>query len=116
LKKLFILDLPVQGELDPWRAGLVNTATAMNAPTKRTSKMISSMRSMLPPPFRRQNLSIMVAKVYRTAAARMPSTAPLECEALWKRRTIFERRMEKRMSEVVADSHWKTRRRRWMKP
>jgi hypothetical protein len=37
----------------------------------------------------------------------------LDREALWTRRTIFARRMEKRMSEMVAERNWRMRRRCW---
>lgn len=43
----------------------------------------------------------------------MPSTAPLEWDALCTRRTIFASRMEKRISEMVADRNWRVRRRVW---
>jgi hypothetical protein len=48
--------------------------------------------------------------VYRTAAARMPSTAPFECVAWFVRRMILAMRTEKRMKEVNAERNWRTRR------
>jgi hypothetical protein len=110
---LFIVALPVQGALDPWRFGLVKTATTMKAATKRMSKMMSRMRIILLPPVRRRKVRAVATKVYRTAAAMIPSTAPLEREALWTRRTIFARRTEKRMREVSAERNCRRRRRCW---
>ena len=66
-----------QGPLGP--LGAVRTATTMKAATKALSRMINSHRMTLWLPVRRRQSCRMVARmVYATAAARMPSTAPLD--------------------------------------
>ena len=70
--------LELQGPLDPWRFGLVRIATAMKAPTNRMSKSMSMMRVILEALVRRISGRIVAMMVYRTAAARIPSTAPFE--------------------------------------
>ena len=47
--------------------------------------------------------------VYRTAAARMPSTAPLEREVRPTSRMILSMRREKRIREVVAERNCRMR-------
>lgn len=48
-------------------------------------------------------------KVYVTAAARMPSTAPLEVLARRTVRRIRTRRAEKRAREIREERNWRTR-------
>jgi hypothetical protein len=61
--------------------GLVRTATAMKPPTKPMSKIIHIQRNKFDAPPLRQNLRSIEIKVYATAAARIPSTAPLDVDA-----------------------------------
>lgn len=99
----------VQGALEPPRIGLVKTATAMKAPMNKTSNTMKSQRRMFGPPAFRPKLKAVTIKVYRIAAARMPSTAPLELEALPARRTILASRTEKRIRDVSELRNWSRR-------
>ncbi len=102
----------LQGALEPWRFGLVRTATAIKAPTNRRSRTMNNMRSRFEPVPLIVKLRAIAMSVYKTAAARMPSTAPLEREARPARLIIFRRRTEKRIREVREERNWKTRSRR----
>jgi hypothetical protein len=106
---LLILEEREQGALEPCRFGLVRTATTINAATNKRSMMTKINRRTLEPELLMMHRRHIDRSVYATAAARMPSTAPLERVARPANRMILAKRMEKRMSDIDAERNWKAR-------